>query len=253
MATPQRLPIVNSDDGSWGNIIRQFLMKEHVNDDSDSPNNGGHRNVTIQPGTATAAPLTLNSGPLLTTAAKGSIEFNNNSLYFTTTTGNTRKTVALYDDASGATGDLYYRSADGYFVRLGIGSGKQRLGTASGLPAWLDPDLALTTRAVSIDSTVAATDEVVFVNANANNVTLSLPAASSVAGQTYYFKRMDNSAYTVTIDPNGAETIDGYDTVTLGNQYTSIFIIAAGGLWYLLQNTPDSLSGDDDVIDGGAP
>lgn len=235
MATPQRLPIVNSDDGSWGAIIRQFLMKEHVNDDSNSPDNGGHRNVTIQPGTATAAPLTFNSGPLLTTPAKGSVEFNNNSLYFTTTTGNTRKKVAIYDDAAGATGDLYFRDADGYFVRLGIGTDKQRLGTASGLPAWLDPDLTVPLKAVATSYTVLATDGVIFVNATTGNATLSLPAASTVAGQRYYFKRTDGSTNTVTIDPNGAETIDGYDTATLDDQYASLTIAAAGGNWYVLK------------------
>jgi len=234
MSTPQRLPIVNSDDGSWGAIIRQFLMKEHVNNDSDSPDNGGHKNVTIQPGTATAAPLTFNSGPLLTTPAKGSVEFNNNSLYFTTTTGQVRKKVAIYDDASGAAGDMYYRDVDGNFIRLGIGTTNQRLGISSGVPAWLDPSLTIPTRAVAADSAITATDTILFINAGSNNVTLSLPAASTVASQRFYFKRTDGSANTVTLQPNGVDTIDGYTTVTIGEQYAWVMIVAAGGAWYII-------------------
>ncbi len=86
----QRLPIVNSDDGVWGDILRQYLMKEHYNDDTDNAVNGGHQFVTIRAGTTTAAPLTLTSGSLLSTPAIGAIEFNNDTLYFTKTTGATR-------------------------------------------------------------------------------------------------------------------------------------------------------------------
>jgi hypothetical protein len=62
----QRLPIVNSDDGVWGDIIRQYLMKEHYNDDTDNAANGGHQKVTIRAGTASAgtAPLKFTSGTL---------------------------------------------------------------------------------------------------------------------------------------------------------------------------------------------
>ena len=55
MPTPQRLPIVNSDDGVWGDILRQYLMKEHYNDDTDNSVNGGHQKITIRAGTASAA------------------------------------------------------------------------------------------------------------------------------------------------------------------------------------------------------
>ena len=80
MATPQRLPIVNSDDGVWGDILRQYLMKEHYNTDLDDVANGGHQTVTIRPGTAASgtAPLKFTSGTLMTTPEAGAMEFNNN-------------------------------------------------------------------------------------------------------------------------------------------------------------------------------
>lgn len=134
----QRLPIVNSDDAVWGDILRQYLMKEHFNDDTDNPVNGGHQKITVRAGSTTAgtAPIKLTSGPLMTTAEAGAVEFLTDKLYFTQTTGTTRKTVAMYNDASGATGDVYYRDSGGNFVRLGVGSNSDVLTLSGGVPTW---------------------------------------------------------------------------------------------------------------------
>lgn len=137
----QRLPIVNSDDGQWGDILRQYLSKEHFNDDTDSAANGGHKNITVRAGTSGAggAPLKLTSGTLLTTPEIGAIEFAGDNLYLTQTSSTIRKKVAIYDDATGATGDIYYRSSVGYFTRLPAGSTSQVLTITSGLPSWQTP------------------------------------------------------------------------------------------------------------------
>lgn len=135
---PQRLPIVDSDDGVWGDIIRQYLMKEHFNDDTDNPDNGGHQKITIKAGTATAgtAPLKFTTGTLLSTPEAGAVEFAGDHFYATQTSSSTRKKIAMYNDASGAAGDIYYRDASGYFTRLGVGSAGDILTVASGIPAW---------------------------------------------------------------------------------------------------------------------
>lgn len=103
----QRLPAVGSDDGQWGTILNQFLEKEHYNTGVDNVDNGGHKTVTIRAGTATAgtAPLKFTSGTVLTAPEAGAMEFNSDSLYFTTTTGPTRKTVA-WTDFSNVSGTL---------------------------------------------------------------------------------------------------------------------------------------------------
>lgn len=134
----QRLPIVNSDDGAWGDILNQFLAKEHYDTGADNAANGGHKTITIRPGTtaASTAPLKFSSGSLMTAPEAGAIEFLTDTLYFTQTTSTTRKTVATYDDTSGATGDIYYRDASGYFVRLPIGTNAYVLTVNSGLPSW---------------------------------------------------------------------------------------------------------------------
>ena len=138
---PQRLPIVNADDGTWGVILNDFLKKEHYDTGADNAANGGHKTVTIRPGTAApgTAPLKFTAGTLLTTPEAGAVEFTTNRLYFTQTTSTTRKTIATYDDASGANGDVYYRDTAGNFIRLPIGATDQVLTVQGGVPAWVTP------------------------------------------------------------------------------------------------------------------
>lgn len=118
----QRLPTVNGDDGAWGDILNEFLGKEHYNGDANytpgTSTNGGHETVTIRPGTTAAgtAPLKLTSGPLMTAPEAGAIEFLTDKLYFTQTTSATRKVITTGDTnitvstsapSSPVTGDLW--------------------------------------------------------------------------------------------------------------------------------------------------
>lgn len=230
----QRLPIVNSDDGVWGDIIRQYIMKEHFNDDTDNPANGGHKTVTIRAGTSAAgtAPLKFTSGTLMSAAEAGAVEFNTDNLYFTITTGTVRKKVALYDDSSGATGDLYYRDSGGAFVRLPVGASGKTLRVASGLPAWSDATFATSTQ--TSNYTITGTDVVVFANAASGNVTITLPLAASFGGYRFYVKRIDSSGNTVSIARSGSDTIDGQTSVTVAAQYDSYTVVSNGTLWYII-------------------
>jgi hypothetical protein len=236
MSTPQRLPIVNSDDAVWGDILRQYLMKEHYDDGTDNAVNGGHQKITVRAGTATAgtAPLKFSSGTLLGSAEAGAVEFNTDTLYFTITTGTTRKKVAIYDDSSGATGDTHYRDSSGNFVRLGVGSTNQVLKVTGGLPSWGSVPNSFATNTQTTNYTVTLTDTVVFANATSGNVIITLPVASGLAGYRFYIKRIDGSANTVTISRSGSDTIDGLTSFTLDLQYTAFGIVSNGSAWYIL-------------------
>lgn len=114
----QRLPTVSGDDGAWGDILNQYLSKEHYNTGLDNVANGGHKAITVQPGTTVAgtAPLKFTSGSLMTVPEAGAVEFLTNKLYFTQTTSTIRKvittgdtniTVGISAPGSPVTGDLW--------------------------------------------------------------------------------------------------------------------------------------------------
>jgi len=122
MAIEQRLPLVNGDDGIWGDDLNTFLGKEHYNADATltpgTSTNGGHETITVRPGTTVAgtAPLKFTSGSLMTAAEAGAVEFLTDKLYFTQTTSTTRKVIAMGDTnitvstsapGSPVTGDLW--------------------------------------------------------------------------------------------------------------------------------------------------
>ncbi len=234
----QRLPIVNSDDGVWGDIIRQYLMKEHYNDDTDNAINGSHKTVTIRPGTAAAgtAPLKFSSGTLLSSAEAGAVEFNTDSLYFTITTGTVRKKVAIYDDSSGATGDLHYRDSSGNLVRLGIGATGKTLRVNGGIPAWADADTnpAVATSTKTSNYTITGTDVIIFADATSGNVTITLPTASSFSGYNFYVKRIDGSSNTCSVARSGSDTIDGGTSFSLDTQYFAVRVVSNGSNWYII-------------------
>lgn len=137
MPTPQRLPIVNNDDGVWGDILRQYLKKEHTDDGTDNAVNGGHQHITLigSTGAAGTAPITFTAGTNLSTPVSGAMEYDGTSYYLTPSSA-TRKKIAIYNDASGATGDIYYRDSSGNFTRLAPGSNGNILTLASGIPSW---------------------------------------------------------------------------------------------------------------------
>lgn len=236
MPTPQRLPIVNSDDGVWGDILRQYLAKEHFNDDTDNAANGGHKTVTIRAGTTGAgtAPLKFTSGPVMSAAEAGAMEYTGDMLYFTITTGSTRKKVALYDDSSGATGDLYYRDSSGVFTRLPVGAAGKTLGVSSGLPAWVDNSSGFTTSTKTSNYTITGTDVIIFADATSGNTTITLPAAATFTGYRFFIKRIDSSGNAVSVARSGSDTIDGQTTIPIHQQYTAIMVVSNGSAWYIL-------------------
>lgn len=166
----QRLPIVNSDDGTWGTILNQYLEKEHYNTGIDDASNGMHKTITIRAGTATAgtAPLKFNSGTVLSSPEAGCMEFTTDSLFFTITTGPARKTIAWTDFTNisgtlgitnGGTGQttavaafdalaptttqgdtIYHNGTDN--VRLAKGTGLQvyRMNSGATAPEWTNPN-----------------------------------------------------------------------------------------------------------------
>jgi hypothetical protein len=95
--------------------------------------------------------------------------------------------------------------------------------------------------------TLTSDDDVVSVDATSGAITITLPAAASHTGREYFITKSDSSANEVTIDANGAETINGSLTRKLALQYDSIKIVSNGNNWIVLANNSTS----EVIVDSG--
>lgn len=87
---------------------------------------------------------------------------------------------------------------------------------------------------VNVDTTLDDTYFTVLVDASGANRIITLPAAAGVTGIVYNIKKTDLSINTVTIDGNGAETIDGKTTKVITTQYENVTIQSDGANWVIL-------------------
>lgn len=87
------------------------------------------------------------------------------------------------------------------------------------------------------------------VDASSGSVNATLPlAADATNGFEITIKKTDSSANAVTIDGNGAETIDGATTQTLSNQYDSMILVCDGTEWHIKAETAPSTALPKDYI-----
>jgi hypothetical protein len=96
-------------------------------------------------------------------------------------------------------------------------------------------DRPFATAAKTADYTVTTADhgKTVTVDATAAPVTVTLPTAASAGdGFNVTVKRIDATTNAVTIDGNGAETIDGALTLLLSTQYEAARLKCNGAAWY---------------------
>ena len=82
--------------------------------------------------------------------------------------------------------------------------------------------------------TATATDYTILVTCAAANITITLPAVANNTGRIYNVKKLDATAWTVIVDGDGAETIDGALTQTLVAQYDSIQVQCDGTGWMII-------------------
>lgn len=89
---------------------------------------------------------------------------------------------------------------------------------------------------VSADYTITDVDKIktVFVTTGASTKTITLPTAADNRDRVIEVMKVDSGAGYVTIDGEGAETIDGYVTRTIFNQYGFIRLKSNGTSWNIL-------------------
>lgn len=128
-------------------------------------------------------------------------------------------TLSLVDDAANEEAELTITSTGG-----GGGSA----------PTTQVMSYRLFTSGVGAASTTAlTTDYTIGVDPTTTAATVNLPAAATVTGQLFVVKHLNGSANTVTIDANGAETIDGATTLVL-TAYNAATVQSTGSAWVIL-------------------
>lgn len=76
---------------------------------------------------------------------------------------------------------------------------------------------------------------VYLVDCTSGDITFTLPAAADFPmGIPLHFKKIDNTANSLTIDGNGSETIDGDTTLIITDQYDAPAIITDGANWWII-------------------
>jgi hypothetical protein len=89
------------------------------------------------------------------------------------------------------------------------------------------------TRAVTASDNFRPDDYLVLCDATTGVVTLTLPAAAASQGRKLVAKKTDASANAVTVDGNGAETVDGAASVSITARYDSVSVISDGTTWWI--------------------
>ena len=81
--------------------------------------------------------------------------------------------------------------------------------------------------------TVNKNDSVILANTTGGSITINLLAAEQMKEKRLIVKKTA-AANTVTIDPNGSETIDGAATLAWTTQYVSRDIVSDGSNWFVV-------------------
>lgn len=145
------------------------------------------------------------------------------------------KSTKFINNASTLTGSLhvgsvYMKDSNLYFtngsgVAVQITSGGSIVSTPGAAQTMEPTDIASNLTILNTDTFV-----VLRVNTSASR-TITLPLANSVStGRLYLIKDVTGSAYTnnVTINPSGADTIEGLSSLVLNSDYGSYFLIGDG-------------------------
>lgn len=89
--------------------------------------------------------------------------------------------------------------------------------------------------AKSADYTATLKDEQISCNANSAAFTITLPTAVGNAGKLYSIKKTDSTFNAVTVEPDGAETLEGASNSTVNTQNECLTICSDGANWYIVE------------------
>lgn len=94
---------------------------------------------------------------------------------------------------------------------------------------------SVTVSSPSTDQTLSAPSgiEEAYIYTPSANITVNLVAAAT-CGSGFKYQIKNRSANTITIDPNGSETIDGSTTLNIATQEANLTLITDGSNWFII-------------------
>ena len=152
--------------------------------------------------------------------------FSDNGL----TTANANPVVA---DSAGRFGDIFLESGT-YTVVLTDASDVE-IWTADPVAGSIGTSGAVDEKTASYTVTIDDSTKIIAVDATSGNLTVTLLAAAAAGdGFEVTVKKTDSGANTVTVDGNGAETIDGAATFVLRNQHHTVTVRSDASNWQIV-------------------
>ena len=85
---------------------------------------------------------------------------------------------------------------------------------------------------ITADSTITTSNDLVFADSTAGQITVTLPSAISNGGVNFTIKKTDSSSNSVII--SGSETIDGQASVSLFYQNESLTVTSNNSVWFII-------------------
>jgi len=77
------------------------------------------------------------------------------------------------------------------------------------------------------------TDDIIKMDVSVANRVVTLPTAASSTGKLFRIKKIDPTSNSMTIQADGAETIDGTNTISTTTQFESFTLVSDGTEWSL--------------------
>lgn len=87
---------------------------------------------------------------------------------------------------------------------------------------------------VTDNYTIRSLDDLILVDASSNNITISVPSATSNPGKEFDIKKIDSTSNEVIVDAYNAETIDGELTQIIDCQYDTMDIVSTSTNWVII-------------------
>jgi hypothetical protein len=150
------------------------------------------------------------------------------AIYFGVVPGNTNYSLL------GKNGETWVNAAT--LLSFRISNGDVMLLSGTGIRSTVGHQMPIDT--VTGAHALIGNNSTLLCNATGGAFTVTLPVAAAHPGRVFTIKKIDASVNAVTIDGDGAETIDGAATYALTAQWQSVVLQCNGTSWFVLSKNP---------------